>query len=363
MTIQDILQKDKTKIKNRIESGETTISIAKDYNCNSGTLWYFCQKNKIKLPRSINGNYGVAERNKSKIINMFGKGVSAYKISKQLNISKPVILKNLKKWGYDTSAKYKVQKGNELFKKRDLVIDLYNQGLSCRQIAKNIGHSDSAVWKLLIKEGYSPSKFKYSVNTNYFKQIDTAQKAYILGWLYSDGNIKRTGGFRISIQDRDGGILWWIREELKYNGPLYYKKVKRENHQNMAELCINYKCISEDLKQWGLGPAKTFNLKFPNIDRKFWPDFVRGYYDGDGAKNMNKESGKTRGIMIAGCYDFIYELANIIPCKITNIYQRYKKRQKLESSHQLFIGRLAEIKKLSDWLYYPGCIHLKRKRF
>ena len=30
---------------------------------------------------------------------------------------------------------------------------------------------------------------KYVLNENYFKKLDTLAKLYILGWIYSDGNV------------------------------------------------------------------------------------------------------------------------------------------------------------------------------
>jgi len=52
--------------------------------------------------------------------------------------------------------------------------------------------------------------------------------------------------------------------------------------------------MCEDLRKLGWGERKTNNLSVPNVPRKYFPDFVRGYFDGDGnvwSGMMHKSAG------------------------------------------------------------------------
>ncbi len=40
--------------------------------------------------------------------------------------------------------------------------------------------------------------------------------------------------------------------------------------------------MCDDLRDLGMRERKTKSLAVPNIPRKFFPDFIRGYFDGDG---------------------------------------------------------------------------------
>lgn len=356
MSIRERLNFDKDIIVSRIKNGESTSSIAKTYSCNAGTVWYFLKSINIEPNTKRSKNYGNVELRKEEIVNLFNSGMSAWKISIELNISKPVIIKKLNEWGYDLSSKRKDNPENMLKNKLETVKSLFEAGNGCEEIARQLGHSGASVMKLLNKHGYDTSDWKYHVDETFFNKIDTEEKAYVLGWMYSDGNVRNDGKWRISIAITDEEILLKIKDIIKYDGPLYYK-IKEGNRERQVELCVNRKCMVNDLIKLGCVPAKSLILTLPNYDQvpeNLFHHFIRGVFDGDGSVY--------NGVTICGSYDFTHELAKILPCKITNIYQRYKRKNIRESAHQLFIGRQEEIKKFSDWLYKDSTIYLERKK-
>ena len=93
---------------------------------------------------------------------------------------------------------------------------------------------------------------------------------------------------------------------------------------------------------------------FPKISNKYLEDFIRGYFDGDGSINT--------GLTIVSTLTFCQSLKDILPCTITNIYQRYKDREPDKSSHQLFVGKRKEVQKIYTWMYDNATIWLERKR-
>jgi intein/homing endonuclease len=73
--------------------------------------------------------------------------------------------------------------------------------------------------------------------------------------------------------------------------------------------------MCDDLRKLGFHEKKTKSLAIPNIPKKYFPDFVRGYFDGDGNvwvgkvyKERKKESNVLKVIFTSCSYEFIKEL-------------------------------------------------------
>ena len=80
---------------------------------------------------------------------------------------------------------------------------------------------------------------KYGVDESFFNKIDNEEKAYILGFIYADGNISKRGHLTIEIHKRDEHILHDIKRVMQYNGPLYYRlNNKDKNKKEQAALRI-----------------------------------------------------------------------------------------------------------------------------
>ena len=170
MTIRNELEKRREEVVRRVRGGESLSSIAKDFSCNSGTVWYFLESIGISSNKKLKEYYGKLELKKEEIIRLFKEGNSAYKIAQIVGAKKNSILKRLNNWGYDTSAKCSVDYSNLLKDKLDYVIDLYKEGKSVYQISKIVEHSYASVWKLLNDNGYNTSrnKTKYDVDEEFF---------------------------------------------------------------------------------------------------------------------------------------------------------------------------------------------------
>jgi len=132
------------------------------------------------------------------------------------------------------------------------------------------------------------TKYK-SINDNFFNQIDTNDKAYLLGWIASDGHIGERG-FKISIHQKDIEILNIFQKLICLEVPI------RKFETDTSKMCsfeINSKQISKDLCLiLNIKPGKKSNtVNFPilNTDHLHW-SFIRGYFDGDGSINSQIKS-------------------------------------------------------------------------
>lgn len=129
---------------------------------------------------------------------------------------------------------------------------------------------------------------QYTLNENYFKEVDNSNKAYILGFIYADGSISlNKGSLVICISEKDKEILNFIKEELNYSGNITTKIVRGGNY---SLLNIVSKQLVLDLIKLGVVPNKTYSSNtLPIIPNDFYWDMLRGFFDGDGSIFSDKQ--------------------------------------------------------------------------
>jgi hypothetical protein len=140
---------------------------------------------------------------------------------------------------------------------------------------------------------------KYAYNTDFFKTL-TDDSAYILGLLYTDGNLSRPEvnydyAFKITLHSDDAYLLQKIGLILKGSDKLIRCKIK-----NRVDIHCNNKEMYQDLISWGLYPNKTATLK---VDERLKNNihFWRGCIDGDGCLCIDKN--KQFSMSICGTAD------------------------------------------------------------
>jgi len=82
-------------------------------------------------------------------------------------------------------------------------------------------------------------------------------------------------------------ILEKILRKMDSNYPIFIKKNK------CCYFAIQSKNIVSDIKLFGGTKDKSKNSKFPIIPKEYLPDFVRGYFDGDGCICKVKDKRRT----------------------------------------------------------------------
>lgn len=165
-------------------------------------------------------------------------------------------------------------------KKRVLPFIESNFGkISEREMARklNIGKTTVNRWR---KELGFVIK-KDTVNEDFFKTW-TAEMAYIMGYIFTDGNInwkpeKSYRALTITASEKDKKHLEKIRLKLKSTKELLYSKSTKS-----YRLIVNNKTICTDLMKLGLTPRKSLTVRFPKVSEKCLRHFIRGVIDGDG---------------------------------------------------------------------------------
>lgn len=116
----------------------------------------------------------------------------------------------------------------------------------------------------------------YTLNQDYFKKVDTLNKAYIVGFIFADGSVFKNY-LTITVSNKDIEVLNFIKKEMNYSGPLHDKG-------EYSSLSISSKEIAGDLKSIGIIPNKTYDTKtLPTISDALYPAFLLGFFDGDGS--------------------------------------------------------------------------------
>lgn len=246
--------------------------------------------------------------------------------------------------------------------------------LTTTQIGELYGVGRKVIAKILDKLDIERDKHrmrKSTIDVHYFDDIDTREKAYYFGLLYADGcNEIYKSTVTISLEENDKHILESLREalgidmELKY---IDYTKVKNKKYssKNQYKLSIYSSEICKQLNSKGLIMNKSLNLKYPeSLDDKYFKDFFRGYFDGNGSFSLSKlKSGKLQSVFsITSTYSF---------CKS----MREKLLQELDipgggiydsSCHNNITSVLTfsgnrQVKTILDWLYDDSEVYLERK--
>jgi hypothetical protein len=128
-----------------------------------------------------------------------------------------------------------------------------------------------------------------------FEVIDTPEKAWLLGWIATDGNVDR---YQVRIILKDGDSERYVCDEFvkvaggkvflreKTNGKVeHYKTVTWE--LNGVEEC-------ENLVKLGIGPKKSLVLGKVAVPEQLLWHFVRGVFEGDGSVWLTTQTGRGR---------------------------------------------------------------------
>ena len=183
---------------------------------------------------------------------------------------------------------------------KDKLIDLYiNENKSLGDVARLYKVSRTAIYNKLKKygikqrsksearleaqkQGKLPQQF-FDINDNFFSSW-SAEMAYVLGLIITDGCISNTRQISLSMNDRD--LLEKVKKVMgsahkitpsKHQKGLYYFHFAREK-------------LVEDLHKFGIFPRKSLTVKFPDVPQDFLTHFIRGVFDGDGSILFKKES-------------------------------------------------------------------------
>jgi len=201
---------------------------------------------------------------------------------------------------------------------------------------------------------------QFNLNDNYFSS-ENERMAYLLGFLASDGTVdKKNNRIKISLSSVDKDFLIAIKKELEYEGDIL--DYQTSNGFGVSELTFTSQQIKKDLAKYNIVPNKTFTYTFPEkLTKKYWIDFIRGYFDGDGSVSTTGPHAIRWQICAANkqvlekIIDFFYEEYGIE--KVSILVQMRE--------HPLYYFQYSTTatKKIFSILYKENSLKLPRKYF
>jgi len=120
-------------------------------------------------------------------------------------------------------------------------------------------------------------------NENYFSNIDTCNKAYWLGFMYTDGYVTTENRWGLELSIIDIEHMKKFLNEFDCNINI---KVRDRKNSTSCSFQIKNKIMFDNFVRCGVIKNKSTLLEFPPIDilpREFYLDFIRGLFDGDGS--------------------------------------------------------------------------------
>jgi hypothetical protein len=146
-----------------------------------------------------------------------------------------------------------------------------------------------------------PKPNRRAVVRDYFHIIDTAEKAYWLGFIAADGTVDdrpRRYSLTIDLQPRD---LHWLQ---RFRDTVAPRATITQHGQRSYSIFIGSKELVADIVRLGIGRRKSYHLTWPTVPEEFAITFLLGYFDGDGS--FTPRIGR-RGYqwLLLGTFDFL----------------------------------------------------------
>ena len=195
---------------------------------------------------------------------------------------------------------------------------------------------------------------KYKVNENFFGKW-SADMAYVLGFWFADGYMRKEKSYRIIFISNDVDILHYMRQEMGSTHP-----IRKRITDNTYEISICSQNLYNQLQKRGGLRAKSRKITFPDVPYRYFRDFLRGYFDGDGSvfivnyiSTKNKKPRKElRSNFTSGSKKFLLKLMLILNQRLG---LAKKTLGSYNDGHSLKLGyATADTKKLLKFMYYKG---------
>lgn len=288
------------------------------------------------------------------IIDSYLAGNSGYKVAKLFNTSQTQVRRILDRNGIDgRSLRTPVEVENK-------IIEAYLGGESSEKIAKWCGLGPHAVCSIIKRNGYlirsgEINKRKYNIKFDILDNIDTEEKAYFLGFMFADGNLRNTKrSFKIVLHSKDIDILHKFGK-LLFDGP-YPLYTDRE----YPLFAVTSKRLGKRLDELGCVPNKCFICKFPNyLTPELERHFIRGMFDGDGCIYRHNDRfliDFTGNSFICG------SIIDIIKKIGINHITSYKRWPDANNNCVSFrINQRYEVYKFLNYIYKDSTMYLDRK--
>lgn len=246
--------------------------------------------------------------------------------------------------------------------------------MKTKDIAKLLNRTHNAITIHARKLGLK--KYPYFCNYRFFKEIDTEEKAYWLGFMSADGWISRrkdteSAAVGVEIQYADINHLKKLNKSLEGNykitdrwKPASFPSYKDPNKLfHMCAIRIYSMDMYNDLVMHGFSNNKSNYFKIPEtIPKELMRHYLRGYFDGDGCFGFTKTHLSCS--FLSGNKQIICDIEKILHNEgINPTHLSYIDRDGCLPQWRLYInqGKDKNIIKFLNYIYKDATVYLDRK--
>lgn len=239
--------------------------------------------------------------------------------------------------------------------------EYYKEGHSLKETSEHFNVNYHTLKQLLLRFGYRETTKKLNnqrvEKITYFDNIDTHEKAYFLGLLYSDGYISKTPygvNIGIALKLEDKYILEYLKKEFNVNN-------KISVYKNSAKFSVTCQHLYNTLSSYGIKEDKSHSdYIIPSIKDEFVNSFILGFFDGDGCITI-KSTGYSVVSICCNSKIFLENLEKYL--NNHGIITRPISTEKREHNDLfvLYLSKRENQIKFKDFIYKNSKIFLQRK--
>lgn len=207
------------------------------------------------------------------------------------------------------------------------------------------------------------------VNKGYFRDIDSPEKAYWLGFLWADGyctDAEPEPRMKIDLKESDFEHLEKMKAAFEYTGRITSYVAKkghsyRPDDALVYRLCVTDRDFVANLINIGLIPHRERAL-MPNAvtcDENLLKAFVSGYFDGNGCAGLDQK-GKTFPLQICGGTNLVRQIGEYLTNSGYSI-KYYQRCPENPDNTSLMMCKRSDQARFMREVYIPSPVHLNRK--
>jgi lambda repressor-like predicted transcriptional regulator/Mor family transcriptional regulator len=260
-----------------------------------------------------------------------------------------------------------------------VICERYLGGESTGTLSADYKVTRHTIWRVLKRNGVEirPVKetgSKYHCDHEFFDVIDSEEKAYWLGFIAADGNV-REDRLAISLAPIDQEHLYRLKYSLKSTHPVSeytsYSKY-HERDTTTAVLNIGSAKLARGLAAHGVHPRKTLTVAWPtHLEEHLLRHYLRGIVDGDGSlwarTSPNAITGKletsygfsltSNSTLLTGCQEYLIRSCQLGRTKL------YHKKGTNPDIVTLRYGGRRQVERIFRLMYDDASIFLLRKYY
>ena len=242
---------------------------------------------------------------------------------------------------------------------------MIDEGAFLKEVASYCNLDEETTKRRLKELGFqikNTNRVNRRIKSDYFSVIDSPEKAYWLGFLFTDGSVdhyRTTGRIRLQLQERDKEILEKFQEDLALDGKIIYDV--RPN-STCCSVEFTDEQIYNDLVKYNIIPNKTYmidHIPYQKIPKEYWSAYALGLFDGDGGLSYSKDFSTDVTLSYTAYHETeVQDFQTLINLLINN--EKTNKNFFTSAWHTQWRGRLQVLKILN--VLYENCPrHLQRK--